>query len=404
MQPLHRLPLGILALTAPLHAQVTVDGSIVADSYGGALAVQTVNTQFGDNASEINAAYATIAGGRLYLAFTGNIEDNFNKFEIFIDSAAGGENVFSGTPGNDGSGAMTGLTFDSGFDADYHLIVRRGFFGTPLFDLDMSVLGTANVSTHGDIFGGASTGAGTTGTGPANASPIEVAYDGSNVAGIVGGDTAADSSAALAVTTGLELSIALTDLGNPSADIKVLVFQNNDGHNYASNQFLGGLSAPQGNLGGDGFGNFTGSLNFDLNTFGGDQFFVVPNPLGSSYCSASANSSGAAALISALGSRSLAANDLTLTASLVPDEFGLFYYGTSQSSTPFGNGTRCVTGTTSRLDPPLPSAGGTAVRVVDLVAQGIAPGTLYFQYWFRDPNAGGAFFDLSNGFSIDFVP
>ena len=63
---------------------------------------------------------------------------------------------------------------------------------------------------------------------------------------------------------------------------------NNQNHNFWSNQFLGGLTAPQGNLGGDGAGGFNGSgaVNLDsgLTPLGvpyatGDQFFtVVPEP------------------------------------------------------------------------------------------------------------------------------
>lgn len=255
-------------------AQPTIDGSISGDNYGNARSVQTVQTGFGDNQSELNAAYARVEGGKLYLTLTGNIEANFNKIELFFDSAAGGENTFSGTPGNDNSGNMTGLTFDAGFEADYHMIFRRGF---SQFDVDYSILGTGSFSSYSDIFGGNLEGAGTTGTG-ANSQPISVGYDNSNVGGVMGGDQAADQNAALAVETGLEISIDLADLGAPAGDFKVLAFINNGDHNYASNQFLGGLQPPQGNLGGDGFGNFTGGMNFNLNDFAGDQYFIVPAP------------------------------------------------------------------------------------------------------------------------------
>ena len=50
---------------------------------------------------------------------------------------------------------------------------------------------------------------------------------------------------------------------------------NNSDHNYWSNQFLGGLAAPQGNLGGDGAGNFTGEGAIDFTTFAGNQYFVA---------------------------------------------------------------------------------------------------------------------------------
>lgn len=261
-------------ILAPAFAQVAVNGTISGDNYCSST-IQTVESQFGDNLSELNAGYGSIQNGRLYLALTGNLENNFNKLEIFIDSVNGGENVLTGMPGNDFSGVMAGMRFDAGFAADYHLIVRRGNDGTiDRLDVDFSQLGTPNFTSYGDVFGGTNTGVGVTGTG-LNASPIQVAYDDSNALGVLGGCNASVPVDAMAVTTGLELSIALTDLGMPAGPIRVCAFINGSDHNYASNQFLGGLAAPQCNLGGDGLGGFTGGLSFDLDTFAGDQFFTV---------------------------------------------------------------------------------------------------------------------------------
>lgn len=397
----------LAALSLPASAQISVDGTRAGDVYGSARAVQTVNTGFGDNASELNAAYARIENGRLYLMLTGNLENNFNNLEIFIDSVPGGENVFSGVPGNNWSSAMAGMTFDAGFAADVHLNARRGVSGTPKFHLDIARLGTPHFSEHLDVFGGANEGVGVTGTGPGNLYPIEVAYDGSNVGGVVAGTGAANPLAALAVTTGLELSIDLSDLGNPTGDVRVLAFVNAQYHNFASNQFLGGLPAPQINMGADGLGTFTGSISFDLNDWAGNQYFTVPNPAvgpGTNYCSSSPNSTGSAAILTATGSASLAANDLHLSASMVPDTLGLFYYGWKPANAPFGNGTRCIGGVSVRLLPATVSIAGTASRKVDVLAEGFLPGTTYFQYGFRDPAGGGAGFDLSNGYAITFVP
>jgi hypothetical protein len=275
----------VAAMAAPASAQI-IDGTKDA-SYGGALAVQTVDTQFGDNASEWNAGYGTISGGRLNLMLTGNLEANFNKLEIFIDSKAGGQSVFDSS-GNDNANRMDGLVFDAGFTADYHVIVRRG--GDPKLDLDFADLGAQSASGYFDFLtGGGNTGSGSTGTG-VNGSPIDVGYDGSNAAGVGGGTGAANQAAALAVTTGLELSIALSDLGYVSGPIRVMIGQNGGGHDFWSNQFLGGLPAGlmneggpnmgtgTGNLGGDGFGNFTGEAAIDFTTIAGDQFFTINVP------------------------------------------------------------------------------------------------------------------------------
>ena len=264
------LGLILIGLTAaPAAAQVVVDGT-KDGAYGSALAVQTVQTQFGDNASEWNAGYAKIDAGRLYLMLTGNLESNFNKLEIFIDSKAGGQSVFD-SAGNDNANRMDGLKFDVGFTADYHLIARRG---SGKFDLDFADLGAQSATFHENVFAGADAGAGNTGTG-VNASSIGVGYDGSNVAGVTGGTDAADQVAAAAVTTGLELSIALSDLGYAGQPINIMVGQNGSGHDYFSNQFLGGLAAPQGNLGGDGNGGFTGTAAIDFTALAGNQFFTV---------------------------------------------------------------------------------------------------------------------------------
>jgi PEP-CTERM motif len=268
--------LGLLA--APAMA-ITVDGTREA-GYGSALAVQTVETQFGDanpnGGSEWDGGYGVIEGGRLYLMLTGNLEANFNKLEIWIDSAAGGQSVFDSS-GNDNAQRMDGLVFDAGFTADYHIIARRGNdMGNDKFDLDFANLGAQSASGYLDIMGGNS-GTGSTGTG-VNASPIDVGYDNSNTLGVAGGTGPANQAAAAAVTTGLELSIALSDLGYTGGSINVMVGQNGGGHDFFSNQFLGGLTPPQGNLGGDGNGNFTGTAAINFQNFAGQQYFTVPVP------------------------------------------------------------------------------------------------------------------------------
>ncbi len=118
------------------------------------------------------------------------------------------------------------------------------------------------------------------------------------------------------------------------------------------------------------------------------------------YCATTANSTGAPADISVAGS-SAAAGDLTLSSFPVPDQPGIFFHGPNPANAPFGNGIRCV--------------GGQLIRGAVTVAAGNAAGYMYdnsdnkhtllpfvgllrhFQHWFRDPMAGGAAFNLSNG-------
>ncbi|MEM1085774.1 MAG: hypothetical protein AAGI48_16825 [Verrucomicrobiota bacterium] len=233
--------------------------------YGSALEVQTVNTEFGDNASELNAGYAVIQDGKLYILLTGNLENNFNKLNIFIDSVAGGQTIFDSS-GNDNSDVMDDMFFPSGFTADYHLIARRG---SGKFDLDFADLGAQTFDFYEDILTFGDSGYGPTGTG-VNTMPIRVAYDGSNTAGVVAGTGAADQAAAAAVTTGLELCIDLADLGNPTGPIRVMAAVSNSDHTFWSNQILGGLPGGTANLG--------NPVLVDFDTFAGDQFFTLPSP------------------------------------------------------------------------------------------------------------------------------
>lgn len=129
----------------------------------------------------------------------------------------------------------------------------------------------------------------------------------------------------------------------------------------------------------------------------------------SSYCTAAPNSTGFGALIGQTGSLSVAANTFTLTCvQLPPNSSHLFYFGPNQISTPFGNGFRCVGGSVTRLNPPVvASSAGTTSRFVDFTtgaAAGVitAGSTWNFQCWYRNPLAGGAGFNLSDGLSVTF--
>lgn len=297
----------VLGLAGVAIAQPTVDGTRDA-LYGAPIVVQSVQTGFGDasppgnlGGSELNAAYARIQGGRLYLLFTGNHEPNFNKLEVFIDSVSGGENTLTGIPGYDFGGGsswnsqnMNGMTFDTGFEADYHLFSRWGS-GTGGYQVDfVNRQGGGNATIPGSTGTGAdavglisngSIAAGNLGpnaSGTALTEDLFFAINNNNAAGVSGGNGPADQTAAAAVTTGMEFSISLADLGNPTDGvIRIAAMIGNGDHNYLSNQILGGLPGGTGNLGGDGTGVFTGSLSgVNFNNFAGNQYFevVVPAP------------------------------------------------------------------------------------------------------------------------------
>lgn len=279
------------AMSSAALAQPVLDGARDA-VYGTPRAIQTVQTGFGDanpdGGSELDAAYARIQGGTLYLMLTGNLENNFNKLNIFIDSQAGGQNVLQNdannggnNPINDGwAGKHAGFTFDAGFTADYMLTLRNGNFGGDRFEIDFATIGGGAMAFEAasNVFAGS-----LTGSNPMAlmTSGIGVAHNRSNTGGVVGGDQAANQAAAAAVTTGIELAIPLAAIGSPMGEFRISAMINGSNHDYLSNQFLGGLTPPQGNVGGDGVGGFNGTVGMiNLNNFAGEQYFVVPGPAG----------------------------------------------------------------------------------------------------------------------------
>ncbi len=261
--------------------------------YGSALSVQAIQTQFGDNSddtipiaggSELDAAYAYVSSGRLQLLFTGNLETNFNKLEIFFDTIAGGQNVLGNSPDPGGPVAtMDGMTFDVGFEADYWLSVTTGGAEDLYLDwarlyVDPNDIGeqyyvgngrSGDITLDGFLF--PDTDPNSTQQNPSN---ILCTYDNSNVFGVTGGTAAypTDPNDPLPedVTTGIEISIPLAAIGATAkvSEIKICAFINGSSHDFASNQWLGPLP--------DGTGNLTGDFpNIDLSTIAGDQFFTV---------------------------------------------------------------------------------------------------------------------------------
>lgn len=131
----------------------------------------------------------------------------------------------------------------------------------------------------------------------------------------------------------------------------------------------------------------------------------------SSYCTAAPNSvSASGALMGNAGTVSIAQNNLTLLCShCPPNASGVFFYGPQQTQVAFGNGYRCVAGPITRLGLTVAGPTGIAAKSVNyptlLPTASITAGSTWnFQFWYRNPAAGGAGFNLSNGLSIRFCP
>ncbi len=325
-------------------AAITIDGTLVGDEskYGTVLSVQNTNTQYGNatngdprvanGGSEIDQVFARVADGRLSVLITGNLESNFNKLNVFLDSVPGGVNqiVGSNLPTQvdpfccSGSGALqrfNGLRFDAGFDADHFLTFSNGnhVFGSGIniwtlsaYYADLTQGTGGNKSEIGfqrfasgiepglgvgepidQLNNGCSSPADRNCSPPEHefAEPIDVVNDpnntrnhrnflndidlrmainNSNTAGVNGGSGPATGNPQ-SVQTGIEFSIPLAVLGNPTSEIKLTAFIGNGGHSHVSNQFSG-VGVLQGNLGSPG------TLN--LANIAGNQFVSIPVPSG----------------------------------------------------------------------------------------------------------------------------
>ncbi|MEM9354504.1 MAG: hypothetical protein AAGA92_15975 [Planctomycetota bacterium] len=325
------------------NAQAVIDGSAAGDEsvYGPALSVQNTNTQFGNATngdpriamfgSEINQVFGAITGGRLNVLITGNLENNFNKLEVFVDSEPGGQNQIDGANSpafvdpfccsGSATGALQnldGFRFDNGFAADHYFTFSNGDHTIGNIPNGVWTL-TAYYGDLTDGLGGASSDIGfqyrpfgfepglaqgepidqlnngCSGPTDTNCNPPEhefaepdspldpnprgdhrdllndigflMAIDNSNAQGVNAG-TGPSTGNPQDVLTGLEFSVPLEVIGSPTNDIRITAFINNGPHTFVSNQFSG-VGVLQGNLG----GNISG---INLANIAGTQFVTVP--------------------------------------------------------------------------------------------------------------------------------
>jgi glycosidase len=275
----------IAGLTAPAHGQAFVDGILNnSEGYDSPLATQTINTGFGDNTtdasgnsstgSELDALYAASADGYLNLFIAGNVQANGNNINVFIaDGQPGGQNVLE-INGSPAEAAMNGSTFSPGFKANLMFTFTVTSTNNAVnLSVDEAVLsGGSGVESHlGDVplSGGSGNNLNLGDSG------IAVGFDNVNTAGVNGNSgTVADQAAADAVTTGLELGIPFSVLGDPTGSVDVLVDVNGRSYVYLSNQFLPGLAVGTGNLGAGGnYSSGGGVFNFGTTP---DEYVTVP--------------------------------------------------------------------------------------------------------------------------------
>jgi hypothetical protein len=261
------------------------------------------------NGSELDNLFARVSAGKLFLFFGGNLESNWNNFELFLDVQPGGQNVLR-TDNVDidfnGLNRMGGMRFDAGFAPDWWFSIRTG--GTPI-----QMWGNAaTLRTDGPLYnfsgfivdygaysGGAKasnnplpfpatrlddpTGSSIyTDAGPREAQRlypvfpppglIRASINNMNTGGVTGPDPGHVFDAPN-VTTGIEIEIDLQEAGwDGTSPIKLLAMINGGGHSFVSNQTIPSLP----NAPGGGFAENLGDpRNIDFTTIPGDQFIVI---------------------------------------------------------------------------------------------------------------------------------
>jgi hypothetical protein len=268
----------IFAAGSCAYAQ-NLNGTVNTAFYGSPLAVQTINTGFGNagggadsgGGSELDAAYGQISGGNLYLFLAGNVENNGNHLNVFIAGGASGQSILNTSGG--ALATMNGSVFSSGFKATF-AFDENDSAGT-LYSEEYNL--TANTGGYVGSLANSSTGiyAGIDGTGQSTIGTISL-YVNNNHASTMGTANGALSGATSGAntTTGYELVIPLSSIGYTGGNIEVLADVNGGGEGYLSNQFLSGLPVGTANLGGGGpFGPGGGTFNLGSTT---GQIFTVP--------------------------------------------------------------------------------------------------------------------------------
>jgi len=236
-----------------------LNGTLDAAFYGSPLYVQTINTGFGNSTgggdasgSELDAVYAKVSGGNLYLFIAGCFQNNGNHLNVFIDGGAAGQTNLA-VPTGASMAAMNGSIFRTN-----SVVFGTNFYATWAFDMndssgtlyseEYSLTGVPSGGYVGALAGAAGIFAGSDGG-------VSLLYLNNTLVSTMGTANAALSGAGSGAntTTGLEMVIPTADIGYTGGAIDVTIDINGGSDGYLSNQFLPGLAVGTANLGGSTF-------------------------------------------------------------------------------------------------------------------------------------------------------
>jgi hypothetical protein len=236
------------------HAQpASINGSYD-PAFGSALSIQTDATGFGLNYSELDGAYGLVTNGNLYLFISGNLQNNGNNINLFIGGTNGQSTLSAANPGNLGLNnlsVMNGSQFSPGFSVIYALNINNTNKTLAVSQYDL--ISNTAVDALGSL------------TESGNA-VVNGAVDNSVVVGFNNNNSKSQAANVGMGSTGLELAIPLSLIGDPSGPIKVMVDINGYQEVYLSNQFIPGLTPETPNL---------GAATFNFGSTAG-EYFTVP--------------------------------------------------------------------------------------------------------------------------------
>jgi hypothetical protein len=305
----------ILALFATVVKGFTIDGTASPGEYpaGQPLAVQVLGSNASaqdptngnvgvSSGSQLDAAYGVISNGTLYLLIGGNLQSDLSadfsaKLSIFISTGAPGQNTlanngallsgpdFGAIPrmsaGGDPNNCPTcpGLTFDTGFNATYWINVTYGGTTNPTMYVNYFDLTTPN-GGNAYFLGNVQPGTNNVVLGSENPFGIQAAMNNSNIGGVdtnlctVNTNGAAQSIAAAAVKTGVELAISLNALGGPTivGPVQVTAFLSTNDYSQIYDQILS-PGTPTGCVDDFAYGD---PLTNNFSTLPGTHSFTVP--------------------------------------------------------------------------------------------------------------------------------